>query len=1119
MEFTLPVYVKVVKGDAERKTVYRTQLLFAPGHHSENIVLQRAVQRLTRNVRKRCDEFGKGWNQKGLAPLTFNPGSLQHTTCKVDLQLKKIRSSCKFFVVWFESLGRRVAFCPEIPSLWFEFGKGELESRTQSALQEWFLERQRDEGDDFVRPERFAIDSKCWLTSIDVALNIDQQSRDDIEKKMLSMWSAQTVSGDTELNRVGRCLDWLYPEDLGRAQLRDTEADTLQRLLELPDRRPVLLVGDSLVGKTALIHEVVARRVEKVQQSLLEKGKEKKNVANRKNVWLLAPQRLISGMSYVGQWEQRVHAILKTATEKKHILYFDDLIGLFRAGKSSCSNLCVADLLRKPLQQRSVRILAECTTGGYEQLLNLDRSFVDLFHVMHIEEMSEDETLRVCLQTSRDVESQHKAWFDPDALPTVIRLQRQYGGSHCFPGKAVRFLKQIGVKFNRRPIARSNVLNEMSSTCGIRLPMIDDQQTLERKQVVTAFENLIVGQADAVNACVDLVMTEKARLSPEGKPIMAMLFTGPTGVGKTETAKALANYLFDDVSKMVRFDLNEFKTPYSVARLVGTFDQPEGLLTSAIRHRPYSVILFDEIEKAHPDVFDVLLQVIGEGRLTDAIGRTTDFGNTVIVMTSNLGAQRAGQSVGFVPGDDQRHYIAAAEKFFRPEFFNRIDRVVPFHQLNREQIASIAERLMSQVVSREGLMRRRCILNVGPELISDVVDVGYDQSMGARGLKRAIEQHFTHPVASELSAVRSETPTLITVEKKDDTKDSTGLSIDVLPLENVDLVGQPEYDSLEELAAQAESFVERVRAEHFPERPAGEISGSGMSPELLRYFALVEEANQIQQTIDSIRDAAEAKSDAAMPAMPIGQSRRSVTDREKTSVTSRSFLQDVASINDIHQFLRHASGSNGGGSADSVEAQLVRKCRTLEAMGHSRESEAIFFFIFSRRNPKVLRRIADSRIPIGDGRPFLHAEFPEETYRSMGFDWRTKELDVGGRIVRLMHVEGVCVNSMLNHESGYSLFCDSRGKLSLVETGLLTTDVPEFQQLKTAIMSDEILFDRFSCDAIESRKRLKVLRFFGESSVDFRTGQTMKGTPTPEKLLLMMQSGLPLPKEFTRGEN
>ena len=623
LDITLPVYVKVVKGRADRKTVYRTQLLFAPGFHAENIVLQRAVQRLTRNVRKHNDESGKAWNQRKLIPLAFNPASLQHTTCAVDLELKKSRSHCKFFMVWFEAFDRRIAFCPEIPFHWFEFEKGTLQSRTQEVMQAWFRERQREDGADFVAPETYAIDSKCWLTSIEVPLNINQESRDDMEKKMLSMWTRETVSGESELNRVGRCLDMLYPGDLDRAFLRDAEADSLQRLLELPDQRPVLLVGDSLVGKTTLIHEVVARRVELRQQESLEKGKEKKNTANRKNVWLLAPQRLISGMSYVGQWEQRVHAILKTAEEKKHVLYFDDLIGLFRAGKSSCSNLCVADLLRKSLQQRSVRFLAECTTGGYEQLLNLDRSFADLFHVMHLDEMSEDQTLRVAIQTSRIVEQQHTATFDPDALPAVIQLQRQYGGGHRFPGKAVRFLKQIGVKMSRRHIERTDVLFEMASTCGIRLPMIDDRQTLERKEVVAEIENQIVGQKDAVNACVDLVMTEKARLSPDGKPIMTMLFTGPTGVGKTETAKALAQYLFDNASKMVRFDLNEFKTSFSAARLVGTFDQPEGLLTSAIRHRPYSVILFDEIEKAHPDVFDVLLQVIGEGT-ADRCDRTDD---------------------------------------------------------------------------------------------------------------------------------------------------------------------------------------------------------------------------------------------------------------------------------------------------------------------------------------------------------------------------------------------------------------------------------------------------------------------------------------------------------------
>ncbi|QEG20872.1 AAA family ATPase [Mariniblastus fucicola] len=1118
MDISLPVYVKVIKGSVDRKTVYRTQLLFSSGHHSENIVLQRAIQRLTRNVRNRCDEFGKGWNQRKLLPLTFNPASLQHTTLKFDIQLRKTRYSCKYFMVWFQAMGRCIAFCPELPGVWFEFEKGELQARAEEVYLALFRKLEKDDGADFVSPDRYSIDSKSWLTSIDVTLNINQESRDEMEKKMLSMWTRETVSGDSELTRVGRCLDWLYPDDLDRAFLRDREAETLLSLLELPDRRPVLLVGDSLVGKTTLIHEVVARRVKARQDKALEKGQEQKANANRKNVWLLAPQRLISGMSYVGQWEQRVHAILKTAAEKKHTLYFDDLIGLFRAGKSSSSNLCVADLLRKPLQQRKVRFLAECTTGQYEQLLNLDRSFADLFHVMHLDEMDEDQTLRVCIKTSRTIEHQHQTNFDPDALPTVIQLQRQYGGAQRFPGKAVRFLKQIGIKLGYRQIRRNEVLQEMAATSGIQLPMVDDQQTLLRKDVVADFENQIVGQKSAVNACVDLVMTEKARLSPQGKPIMTLLFTGPTGVGKTETAKALANYLFGDAEKMVRFDLNEFKTGYSAARLVGTFDEPEGLLTSAIRHRPYSVILFDEIEKAHPDVFDVLLQVIGEGRLTDAIGRTTDFGNTVIVMTSNLGARRASQTVGFVPGDDQRHYIAAAEKFFRPEFFNRIDRVVPFHHLDREQIAEIAEGLMRKVVSREGLMRRRCILNVGPALISDIVDVGYDQAMGARGLKRAIEQHFTHPVAAELSSIRSETPTLITVRKKEpaDTDDdrSSKLSIDVLPLENVETTEQPVYDSLEELGDMAEAFLDRIRENVLAQRPDGEISGRGMSPELLRYFALVEEANQIEQKINQLRVVSEAKSDTSMPAMPISQTRRSVADREKYSMPSKTFLQDVASIGDIHQFLQDA-GAKGAITAETLADQLVRSCRVLEAMAQSNESEAIFFLKDSSANG-LAEGLADSSVAASSQqRPYLHASHHEEAVRRMGFDWRAKEMMIGGQAVRLLYVSGSCVTAMLRNEIGFSLCCDSWGRLTLDETGILTSEDPDFQKLKAAILSEDAIREPVSCQSIETVRRHQVLRFWGNTSMDFRTEQTIDGKDQTQRLLSLIQSGLPLPNEFS----
>ena len=504
-----------------------------------------------------------------------------------------------------------------------------------------------------------------------------------------------------------------------------------------------------------------------------------------------------------------------------------------------------------------------------------------------------------------------------------------------------------------------------------------------------------------------------------------------------------------------------------------------------------------------------------KARLTDAIGRTTDFGNTVIVMTSNLGAQRAGQTVGFMPNDDQRHYIAAAEKFFRPEFFNRIDRVVPFHSLDREQIAVIAERLMRQVVSREGLMRRRCVLNVGPELISDIVDIGYDQAMGARGLKRAIEQHFTHPVAAELSAVRSETPTLITVRKKQNNA-TNELDINVLPLENVERTEQPVYESVEELVDVAEEFLRRVRSESFPDRPAGEISGSGMSPELLRYFALVEEANQIDQVIAHVRAAVELKADTSMPAIPISQTRRSVADREKGSEPSKTFLQGVASIGDIHQFLREASGSASDNSTDSLADRLVRRCRVLEAMARSHESEAIFYFKSSSQL-SVVESFVDSQNNSG-GPAAMQAGYHENAIRLMGFDWRTKEAYIGGKPVRLMYLSGSCVTAMLKNESGYSLSCNRLGKLKLSETGLITTTDPGFKQLKEAILSDEILTgSEFSCMEIESLKQCDVLRFWGHTSIDFRTGITIGGDVSSKRLLPLIQSGLPLPKELSQS--
>jgi ATP-dependent Clp protease ATP-binding subunit ClpC len=207
----------------------------------------------------------------------------------------------------------------------------------------------------------------------------------------------------------------------------------------------------------------------------------------------------------------------------------------------------------------------------------------------------------------------------------------------------------------------------------------------------------------------DVVAIAKARLNDPGRPLGTLLFLGPTGVGKTAAAKALVRYLYGDESRLLRFDMNEYLDASSLARLTGTFAQPDGLLTAAVRRQPYCVLLLDEIEKAHPAVFDLLLQVLGEGRLTDSLGRTSDFTSAVVIMTSNLGTREAAASFGLRPSGASREEacLDAARRLFRPEFLNRIDRLVPFDALGRAQVAAIADRLIADLFRREGLVHRR----------------------------------------------------------------------------------------------------------------------------------------------------------------------------------------------------------------------------------------------------------------------------------------------------------------------------------------------------------------------------------------------------------------------------
>jgi ATP-dependent Clp protease ATP-binding subunit ClpC len=286
-----------------------------------------------------------------------------------------------------------------------------------------------------------------------------------------------------------------------------------------------------------------------------------------------------------------------------------------------------------------------------------------------------------------------------------------------------------------------------------------------REQISDDLSAQVAGQPEAIDAVVDAVLALQLSVQDPEKPLANYLFVGPTGVGKTETAKALARYLFGSAERLVRFDMSELATASSVSRLLGEPSAPDGELITALRTQPFCVILLDEVEKAHPRVFDALLQLLGEGRFTDALGRTADGRNCVVVMTSNLGVREAAGQAGFGRADVRgaaQHYISAARSFFRPELFNRLDRVVPFRSLDKAALRKVVEHALSDLLSRRGVRRGNVLVDVEPELLELLVEQAFDPRYGARPLKRLLEKRLAVPLAHHL--LRRQSTDLAVVE-------------------------------------------------------------------------------------------------------------------------------------------------------------------------------------------------------------------------------------------------------------------------------------------------------------------------------------------------------------------
>jgi len=847
MILRIPVYVQGPRKGAPGGGAYLVRALFHAQPTESHASLRRALGRLRRTIRTGLREQGRQGRHDALADWVFHP-SLESGVIEMNSPRSPSGGPYRAFYALFRALDRRIAWLPDHHlSLAIERGE-DPDLRVTEALEGRFRRLTKDGNRDQISGT--SLPGPAWISVVEVELELSAPEEEDEEKDLLRLGGGGSVSGAQELEKVGVDLGDLWPDELDRVWFREREVETLRTLVDERYVRPVLLLGPSGAGKSGLVHEWFHRRKEAERRL-------KPSARKRGSVWRLHPQRLISGMSFVGQWEQRLHAILDHAERARHVLWLDDLVGLFYAGISAGSNLTIGHVLKETLVRSRLRVVGEATPEVFRVLREIDRGFADLFRVLPVAPLDPATTMRVLVRAARTYERRHRRTVTPGAFLPVVQLQQRYQPREALPGKAVRFLERVCSAKREGSVSGADVLDEFARASGLNRRFLDVRASLEAREVRDFLRARIIGQEEAVEALVDVVMLAKARLNEPGRPPGVLLFLGPTGVGKTECAKALAAFLFGSEDRLLRFDMNEYVDSGSGARLVGDRARPDGLLTAAVRRQPFGVILLDEIEKAHPEVHDLLLQVLGEGRLTDARGETADFGNAVVLMTSNLGAAEVAARVGIGEdaADRREAWVRSAERFFRPEFFNRLDRVIPFHPLDPGQVRRVAELRMRELLAREGLVRRRVLLEVDPWALDRVAELGYHPQLGARALKRELEERVTRPVAALLAATMPARPVVLRLFAG-----AGDLALEVRPLADVAPVperagpeGRPE-----EALARLTSEVARLRGELQAWRPPEAVSVSALSERDRLYFGLRQLLEDLRRRLERSRRRVEA---------------------------------------------------------------------------------------------------------------------------------------------------------------------------------------------------------------------------------------------------------------------
>ncbi len=642
-------------------------------------------------------------------------------------------------------------------------------------------------------------------------------------------------SNTPALDEFGRDLTALAQE--GQLDPVIGRTDEIERVLQILSRRTKnnpALIGESGVGKTAIVEGLAQRIVASdVPDNLLSR-----------RVIALDLGSLVAGTKYRGQFEERLKVVMKEIVQAGNIIIFiDELHTLVGAGAAEGS-IDASNMLKPALSRGEIQCIGATTLDEYRKHIEKDGALKRRFQPIYVQPPSIEETIRIIQGLRDRYEEHHGVEITEEAIVEAVKLSDRYITDRFLPDKAIDLIDETGsraklqtyalpgelkaleqelkkvsrekelaislqnfeeaVKFREEEerlrklldeskrewkkrqekskpvITKEDVSYVVSKMTGIPLFKLEEEESSKLLHMEEFLHKRIVGQEEAISAVCRAIRRSRAGLKEAKKPIGSFIFLGPTGVGKTELARALAEFLFNTEDALIRIDMSEYQEKFTSSRLFGAPPgyvgyEEGGQLTEKVRRRPYSVVLFDEIEKAHPDIFNVLLQVLDDGVLTDSLGRKVDFKNTVVIMTSNLGTKliQKGVSLGFHRSDqtdrDQRmkdEVLAELRRTFSPEFLNRVDEVVVFHQLEKEHLLSIIDIIIRELNVR--LMDRGVQLEVGDDVKQWLIKEGYQPLYGARPMRRTIQKNIGDPLSEELIRGRFKDVRRIKVVLRDD---------------------------------------------------------------------------------------------------------------------------------------------------------------------------------------------------------------------------------------------------------------------------------------------------------------------------------------------------------------